>query len=38
MTTNLLNPNWEPVGPPTSATLLSVSPTNTAAFYRVLGQ
>ncbi len=37
-TTNLINPIWEPLGSPTSDTSLTVSPTNAAAFYRILGQ
>ena len=36
--TNLLNPNWQPFGPPTSANNLSVPVTNPAAFYRIGGQ
>jgi hypothetical protein len=38
MTTNLSNPIWETVGSPTSGTSLMVTPTNAAAFYRILGQ
>ena len=36
--TNLAAPDWQPVGTATSTTNLLVSPTNTAAFYRILGQ
>jgi hypothetical protein len=38
MTTNLTSPDWQPVGALTNATNLLLSPTNAAAFYRVLGQ
>lgn len=38
MTTNLVNPIWETIGNPISATTLLVSPTNAAAFYRIRGQ
>jgi predicted alpha-1,6-mannanase (GH76 family) len=36
--TSLLSQTWQPFGPPTSATSLSVSVTNPAAFYRIGGQ
>jgi len=36
--TNLDNPIWENFGPPTSGTSLSLTPTNEAAFYRIVGQ
>ena len=38
MATNLASPDWQPVGSLTSATSMLLSPTNAAAFYRVLGQ
>jgi hypothetical protein len=38
MATNLASPSWQPVGSPTNATNLLLSPTNAAVFYRVLGQ
>ncbi|MGC3960738.1 MAG: putative Ig domain-containing protein [Verrucomicrobiota bacterium] len=38
MTTNLDNPIWETLGSPISGTSLTVSPTNAAAFYRILGR
>jgi len=38
MSTDLINPIWELVGNPTNGTSLLVSPTNAAAFYRILGQ
>jgi hypothetical protein len=38
MATNLATPDWQPVGTVTSTTNLLVSPTNTAAFYRIFGQ
>jgi len=37
-TTNLLNPGWQNLGVPVSANSMLVSPSNTAAFYRVYGQ
>jgi hypothetical protein len=37
-TTNMLNPTWEPVGPPTSANNLLVPVTNPATFYRIGSQ
>jgi hypothetical protein len=36
--TNLASPIWQPVGSLSNATNLLLSPTNAAAFYRVLGQ
>ncbi len=36
--TNLASLDWQPVGSPTTATSLLLSPTNTSAFYRILGQ
>jgi hypothetical protein len=38
MATNLATPDWQLVGTLTSTTNLLVSPTNTAAFYRIFGQ
>lgn len=38
MTTNLANPNWQNLGVPVNATNLLLSPSNAAAFYRILGQ
>ena len=38
MATNLLAPDWQPVGPATNATSLLTPATNAGAFYRVLGQ
>ena len=37
-TTNLLNPNWQNVGGTISSNSLSVTPTNDAIFYRIIGQ
>jgi hypothetical protein len=37
-TTNLLDPNWQPVGGPISSNSLSVTPTNGTMFYQILGQ
>jgi len=37
-TTNLASPNWQNFGAPISATNLTLSPSNDAGFYRVLGQ
>jgi len=36
--TNIFNPTWQPVGPPTSANNLPVPVTNPAAFYRIGSQ
>ena len=38
MTPTLPGPPWQTVGGPTNATSLLVPATNTAAFYRILGQ
>ncbi|HEY1788407.1 MAG TPA: putative Ig domain-containing protein [Verrucomicrobiae bacterium] len=38
MTTNLSNPNWQNVGSPVSGTNAVISPSNSAAFYRIMGQ
>ena len=38
MTTDLANPNWQPIGTLTSGTSLLISPTNAAGFYRIVGQ
>jgi hypothetical protein len=38
MTTNLLNPNWQDVGGTTNGTNLVVTASNSAAFYRIVGQ
>jgi len=38
VTTNLVGPIWENVEGPTSASNLSLTPSNTTGFYRVLGQ
>jgi hypothetical protein len=35
--TNIANPVWQAVGGPISTTGISLSPTNAAAFYRILG-
>ncbi|HUE36703.1 MAG TPA: putative Ig domain-containing protein, partial [Candidatus Acidoferrum sp.] len=37
MATNLLNPNWQDVGGTVSGTNLVVTPSNSAAFYRIIG-
>jgi len=37
-TTTLTSPAWQPLGPPTNSTSLLVPASNTAAFYRILGQ
>jgi hypothetical protein len=37
-TTNLLNPDWQNVGGTISSNSLSVTPTNDAMFYRIVGQ
>jgi hypothetical protein len=37
-TTNLLDPNWQNVGGTISSNSLSVTPTNDAMFYRIIGQ
>ncbi len=36
--TNLAGATWENLGPPTSNLYFSVAPTNSSAFYRILGQ
>lgn len=38
MTTNLANPNWENIGGPISTGSLPLAPSNSAAFYRIVGQ
>ncbi len=38
VTTNLASPSWQNLGAPLSATSLMITPSNGAAFYRVLGQ
>jgi hypothetical protein len=38
MTTNLINPAWQNIGPPLITNQLSVLRSNSAAFYRILGQ
>ena len=38
MTTNLANPIWQNVGNPISGTNILITPSNSAAFYRVVGQ
>ncbi|HEV2329710.1 MAG TPA: putative Ig domain-containing protein [Verrucomicrobiae bacterium] len=38
MTTNLASPNWQDVGSPVSVTNMLITPSNSAAFYRVVGQ
>ncbi len=38
MTTNLANPVWQNLGPPTSNTTFLVTPSNEAAFYRIRAQ
>lgn len=38
MTTNLSNPNWQDVGSPFSGTNVLITPSNGAAFYRIVGQ
>jgi hypothetical protein len=37
-TTNLANPNWQNLGAPIGSNCCLVSPTNPAAFFRVIGQ
>jgi hypothetical protein len=37
-TTNLTTTNWQPFGPPLNTNSLLLSPTNAAAFYRIVGQ
>ncbi len=37
-TTTPTSPAWQPLGPPTNSTSLLVPASNTAAFYRILGQ
>lgn len=36
--TSVSNPDWQPLGGPTSATHLTPLPTDAAAFYRIVGQ
>jgi hypothetical protein len=36
--TNLVNPDWQNVGGPTSASSLPIAPTNDVTFYRISGQ
>ncbi|HTV42573.1 MAG TPA: putative Ig domain-containing protein [Candidatus Sulfotelmatobacter sp.] len=38
MTTNLSNPTWQDVGSPISGTNVLITPSNSAAFYRIVGQ
>jgi hypothetical protein len=38
MTTNLLNPVWIPIGGATTGNSMQLPTTNSAGFYRVLGQ
>jgi hypothetical protein len=38
MTTNLANPDWQDVGGTTTGGSLTVTPTNAAMFYRIIGQ
>jgi len=38
MTTNLANPVWQPFAGPFNTNSLTLSPSNDAAFYRILGQ
>lgn len=38
MTTNLSNPNWQNVGGPVSGASVIITPSNSAAFYRIVGQ
>jgi hypothetical protein len=38
MTTNLSSPTWQPLGLPTNSASLLVPASDTAAFYRILGQ
>jgi hypothetical protein len=38
MATDLNNPTWQNLGPPTTGNTLSLTPTNDAAFYRIVGQ
>jgi hypothetical protein len=37
-TTNLANPDWQNVGDATTTNSLSITPSNAAAFFRILGQ
>ena len=37
-TTNLVNPDWQNVGDATATNSLSITPSNAAAFFRILGQ
>jgi hypothetical protein len=36
--TNLLNPDWEPLAPPTNGNAMTIPLTNAAGFYRLFGQ
>ena len=38
MTTNMSNPNWQDVGSPVNGTNVLITPSNSAAFYRIVGQ
>lgn len=38
MTTNLVNPVWQDVGGTTTSASLAITPSNSATFYRILGQ
>ena len=38
VTTNLANPTWQDVGSPTTGTNVVITPSNNAAFYRIVGQ
>lgn len=38
MTTNLANPDWQDVGGTTTGGVLSITPSNAATFYRIIGQ
>ncbi|HEY4416510.1 MAG TPA: protease pro-enzyme activation domain-containing protein [Verrucomicrobiae bacterium] len=37
-TTNLANPNWQNVGGPVNTGTLSITPTNSGMYYRIVGQ
>ncbi len=36
--TNLINPTWQNLGSPTTATNLTISSSNTSVYYRIQGQ
>jgi hypothetical protein len=36
--TNIVSPDWENYGPPTSGSSVEITPSNAAAFYRIIGQ